>query len=125
MSYIFDPLKNKIIDLDPDERNLGHLLLRQPALNFKDSNVGMTVDRSKNVGTTIDRKNATQKSVGSLSPFVEPALSKTDILGNVEKLSKLYDSPVEGNIGPKGLNPRQYKQMMQHLTRPKTKREFK
>ena len=110
MSYIFDPLKNKIIDLDPDERNLGHLLLRQPALNFKDSNVGPLPTAKKSVGS---------------KPSAEPALSKTDILGNVEKLSKLYDSPVEGNIGPKGLNPRQYKQMMQHLTRPKTKREFK
>ena len=116
MSYIFDPVKNKIIDLDPDERNLGHLLLRQPQLKFQDSNAG---------GSTSDRANKPlQKSVGSNSAD-GPALSKTDILGNVEKLSKLYDSPVEGNIGPKGLNPRQYKQMMQHLIRPKTKREFK
>ena len=118
MSYIFDPLKNKIIDLDPDERNLGHLLLRQPELKFKNSSTGVADRQNQSVNTQM------QKSVGPNSAD-GPALSKTDILGNVEKLSKLYDSPVEGNIGPKGLNPRQYKQMMQHLIRPKTKREFK
>ena len=118
MSYIFDPVKNKIIDLDPDERNLGHLLLRQPQLKFENSSTGVADRQNQSVNKQM------QKSVGSNSAD-GPALSKTDILGNVEKLSKLYDSPVEGNIGPKGLNPRQYKQMMQHLIRPKTKREFK
>tara|TARA_Y100001937_G_scaffold79240_1_gene107424 strand:+ start:648 stop:950 length:303 start_codon:yes stop_codon:yes gene_type:complete len=100
MSYIYDPITNTFIDDNPKENNLGKNLRLQPLLDLSNS----------------PKVNG---SAGKVSTKSSPALSKTDIVGNIEKLSEIYDDP--GPIKNGKLNPKQYKQMMQHLVRKKNK----